>query len=225
MRELEKLNAALKISETYLAEAQRLSHTGSFGWNVSSGEILWSEESYRIFEYDPATRATIEMVLNRAHPDDMALVRQVIKRATTHKEAFDFEHRLLMPDGSVKHLNVVAHAVTDKSAELQFVGAVMDITARKKSEEALRISEQRYRHLFQHMPIALLQLNASKLVELLNGLRAEGVTELGPYIDRYPDVLQQLMNADRIEEVNERAIEMLGGRNASEISGIARALL
>ena len=219
VRELEKLNAALKISETYLAEAQRLSHTGSFGWNVSSGEILWSEESYRIFEYDPATRATIEMVLNRAHPDDMALVRQVIKRATTHKEAFDFEHRLLMPDGSVKHLNVVAHAVTDKSAELQFVGAVMDITARKKSEEALRISEQRYRHLFQHMPIALLQLNASKLVELLNGLRAEGVTELGPYIDQYPDVLQQLMNADRIEEVNERAIEMLGGRNASEILG------
>ncbi len=72
VRDLEKLNAALQIGETYLAEAQRLSHTGSFGWNVSSGEIVWSEESYRIFEYDPATRVTIEIVLNRVHPDDVA---------------------------------------------------------------------------------------------------------------------------------------------------------
>ena len=147
VRDLEKLNSALQISETYLAEAQRLSHTGSFGWNVSSGEIVWSEESYRIFEYDPATRATIEMVLNRVHPDDMAPVRQLIKRATTHKEAFDFEHRLLMPDGSVKHLNVVAHPLIVEPGELQFVGAVMDITARKKSEESLRNSEQRYQRV------------------------------------------------------------------------------
>src|SRR6267154_3343942 len=141
VRDLEKLNAALKIGETYLAEAQRLSHTGSFGWNVSSGDILWSEESYRIFEYDPTTRATIDIVLNRVHPDDVARVRQVISRGATHKEAFDFEHRLLMPDGSVKHLNVVGHPLIDAPGELQFVGAVMDVTARKKSEEALRNSE------------------------------------------------------------------------------------
>jgi PAS domain S-box-containing protein len=210
---------ALRQSEAYLAEAQRLSRTGSFGWNVSSGEILWSEESYRIFEYDPPTKATIEIVLNRVHPDDVALVREVINRATTHKEAFDFEHRLLMPDGSVKHLNVVAHPLIDQPDELLFVGAVMDITARKKSEEALRNSEQRYRHLFQYMPIALWQLNASKLVELFKGLRAEGVTELGSYIDQHPHFLQELMDAVKIEEVNERAIEMLGARDASEILG------
>jgi len=222
VRDLEKLNAALKIGETYLAEAQRLSHTGSFGWNVSSGEILWSEESYRIFEYDPATRATIEIVLNRVYPDDVALVRQVIGRATTHKEAFDFEHRLLMPDGSVKHLHVVAHPSIDEPGGLQFVGAVMDITARRKSEEALRNSEQRYRHLFQHMPIALWQLNASKVVELFKGLRAEGVTELRPYIDQHPHFMQQLMDAVKIEEVNERMIQLWGARDASEILGFSR---
>ena len=116
VRDLEKLNAALKIGEAYLAEAQRLSHTGSFGWYVSSGEIIWSAESYRIFEYDPTTRATIERVLNRVHPDDTELVRQVIERATAHKEAFDFEHRLLMPDGSIKHLNVVAHPLIAEPA-------------------------------------------------------------------------------------------------------------
>ncbi len=222
VRDLEKLNAALKIGEAYLAEAQRLSHTGSFGWNISSGDIVWSEESYRIFEYDPATRATIEMVLNRVHPDDVELVRQVINRATTHKEAFDFEHRLLMPNGSVKHLNVVAHPLIDDPGELQFVGAVMDITARRKSEEALRNSEQRYRNLFHYMPIALWQINASKLVELFKRLRAEGVTELPPYIDQHPHLLQQLTDAVKIEEVNERMVELMGARDASEILGFSR---
>jgi PAS domain S-box-containing protein len=222
VRDLEKLNAALKIGETYLAEAQRLSHTGSFGWNVSSGDILWSEESYRIFEYAPAARVSIEMVLNRVHPDDVELVRQVINRATTHKEAFDFEHRLLMPGGSVKHLNVVAHPLIDEPGELQFVGAVMDVTARKKSDEALRNSEQRYRNLFQHMPIALWQINASKLVELFKRLRAEGVTELRPYIDQHPHFLQQLTDAVKIEEVNERMVELMGARDPSEILGFSR---
>jgi PAS domain S-box-containing protein len=213
---------ALRQSEAYLAEAQRLSHTGSFGWNISSGGIVWSEESYRIFEHDPATRATIDMVRNRVHPDDVELVRKVIDRATTHKEAFDFEHRLLMPDGSVKHLNVVAHPLIEEPGELQFVGAVMDITGRKKSEEALRRSEQRYRNLFQNMPIALWQINASKLVEMFKALRAEGVTELRPYIDQHPDLLQQLTDAVKIEEVNERMVELLGARDANDIPGFMR---
>jgi PAS domain S-box-containing protein len=219
VRDLEKLNAALKIGETYLAEAQRLSRTGSFGWNVSSGEIIWSEENYRIFEYAPATGVTIETVLNRVHPDDATLVRQVISRATNHKEAFDFEHRLLMPDGSVKHLNVVAHPLIDEPGELRFVGAVMDITARKKSEEALRNSEQRYRHLFQHMPIALWQLNARNVVELFKDLRAEGVTDLGRYSDQHPDLVAHTMEGVKIEEVNQRMIEMLGARDANEVLG------
>jgi PAS domain S-box-containing protein len=210
---------ALRQSEAYLAEAQRLSHTGSFGWNLSSGEIIWSAESYRIMGYAPPTRATIEAVFNRVHPDDAALVREMIERATANKEAFDFEHRLLMPDGSVKHLNVVAHPLIDEPGELQFVGAVMDITGRKKSEEALRSSEQRYRHLFQYMPIALWQLNASNVVELFRGLRAEGVTELGPYVDQHPDFPARVMEGVKIEEVNERMIEMLGARDATEVLG------
>jgi PAS domain S-box-containing protein len=222
VRDLEKLNAALKSGETYLAEAQRLSHTSSFGWNVSRGEIVWSEESYRIFEYDPETKPTIELVLNRVHPDDVALVQDAISRAMSQKGAFDLEHRLLMPDGSVKHLNVVAHPLIDDPGELQFVGAVMDVTARKKSEEALRKSEQRYRNLFHHMPIALWQINAGKLVELFERFRAEGVAELRPYIDQHPHLLQQLADAVKIEEVNERMIKLFGARDADEILGLDR---
>ena len=210
---------ALRQSEAYLAEAQRLSHTGSFGWYVSSGEIIWSAENYRIFEYDPTTQITIDRVFDRVHPDDAAFVRGLLERATADKVAFDFEHRLLMPDGLVKHLHVVAHPSIDGPGALQFVGAVMDITARKKSEESLRNSERRYRNLFQNMPIALWQLDASEVIELFRGLRADGVAELGPYAAQHPDFLPRAMEAVKIEEVNERMIEMLGARDASEVLG------
>jgi PAS domain S-box-containing protein len=98
---------------------------------------------------------TIELVLQRVHPDDLAVTRQVIDGAARGRQDFDFEHRLLMPDGSVKHLRVVAHTVKDEPGDLQFMGAIMDVTARKSAEEAMRDSEQRYRHLFHHMPIAM----------------------------------------------------------------------
>jgi PAS domain S-box-containing protein len=127
--------------EAYLAEAQRLSRTGSFGWRVSTGEIVWSEETYRIFQYDRTTTPTVESVLQRFHPEDAAQVKQTIERASQDGKDFDFEHRLLMPDGSVKHVHIVAHAERDESGELEFVGAVMDTTESKLSVQALRRSE------------------------------------------------------------------------------------
>src|SRR5260370_16105786 len=108
-------------SEAYLSEAQRLSHTGSFGWRVSTGEIIWSEETFRIFQYDRAVKPGVEQVLQRVHPEDAALVRQTIGRAAQDGKDFDFEHRLLMPDGSVKHVHVVAHAERDESGVLEIV--------------------------------------------------------------------------------------------------------
>ena len=138
---LEVQEEKLQQSEAYLSEAQRLSHTGSFGWRVSTGEIIWSEETFRIFQYDRAVKPGVEQVLQRVHPEDAALVRQTIGRAAQDGKDFDFEHRLLMPDGSVKHVHVVAHAERDESGELEFVGAVMDTTETKRAEEALRRSE------------------------------------------------------------------------------------
>jgi signal transduction histidine kinase len=129
--------AELRRAATYLAEAQRLSATGSLGWNVSSGEIYWSEESFRIFEYDPTTKPTVKRVLQRVHPEDVALVQRTIERMSQDGKDFDFEHRLLIPDGSVKYVHVVAHAVRDKSGSIEFLGAVMDITERRRAEEAL----------------------------------------------------------------------------------------
>src|SRR6266853_684992 len=138
---LELQEKKLQRSEAYLAEAQGLSHTGSFGWRVSTGEIIWSEETFRIFQFDRAMKPSVDLIFQRVHPEDVALVKQTIGRAAQDGEDFDFEHRLLMPDGSVKYVRVVAHTLSDESGSAEFIGAVTDITERKRAEEALRRSE------------------------------------------------------------------------------------
>src|SRR5712671_153579 len=138
---LEVQEAKLRQSEAYLSEAQRLSHTGSFGWRVSTGEVIWSEESFRIFQYDRTTIPTAELILQRIHPEDAAQVKQTIELAARAGKDFEHEYRLVMPNGSVKYVHVVARAVSDESGSFEFVGAVMDVTERKRVEEKLRQSE------------------------------------------------------------------------------------
>src|ERR1017187_6088524 len=138
--ERKRAEEALRRNEAYLTEAQTLSHTGSFGWNVSSGEIYWSEETFKIFEYDPSVKPTLELVFRRMHPDDRDLVHQKIDRAARERTYFDLEHRLLMPDGSIKHLHVLARALETSPGNLEFVGAVTDVTAAKQAEMKLRES-------------------------------------------------------------------------------------
>src|SRR5882724_4007235 len=143
---------ALRRSEAYLAEAQRLSRTGSFGWSVPNGEMVWSEETFRIFQYDRTTKPTLERVLQRVHPEDAVLVKQIIERASQDGRDFDFEHRLLMPDDSIKHLHVVAHAINEESGNIEFVGAVMDVTAAKEAEERIRQDERELRVTLETIP-------------------------------------------------------------------------
>ena len=131
---------ALRRSEALLAEGQRISHTGSFGWNVTTDEHFWSDETFRIFEYDVSTKITLQLILERVHPEDIPLVQQVIARAADRKD-FDLEYRLLLPSGSVKYVHVVAHAVSDESGNIEFIGAVLDVTERKQAEETLRRSQ------------------------------------------------------------------------------------
>jgi len=125
----------LQRSEAFLAEAQRLSHTGSFGWDVSSGKLYWSAETFRIFECD---QSTVELVLQRTHPQDRVRVQQTIDRAAQERADLDFEHRLLMPDGSIKYVRIVGHASKeDTFRTLVFVGAITDITDRKRGEQRM----------------------------------------------------------------------------------------
>jgi PAS domain S-box-containing protein len=139
--ERKRAEDALRQSEAYLAEAQRLSHTGSFGWKPSTDEIIWSEETFRIFQYDRTTTPTIKLILQRVHPEDAALVQQTVERATQDGKDFEHEYRLRMPDSSVKHLHVVARASRHESGTVEYVGAVMDVTDGKLAAEALLRSE------------------------------------------------------------------------------------
>ena len=138
---LQELYGELQSREAYLAEAQKLSHTGSFGWDLSSGEISWSRETFRIFEFELTTQVTMEQILRRTHPEDREAVRQIVERVSRDRTAFDFEQRLLMPGGSVKYLRVVGHPSRIERDSFEVVGAVTDITERKRADEALRRSE------------------------------------------------------------------------------------
>jgi len=128
----------LRRNEAYLSEAQRLSRTGSFGWQVSTGETLWSDETYKIFGYDSSEEPSLQLVFDRIHPDDRRRMRQLIEQSSSGSLSFDTEHRLLMPDGAVKYLHVVAHAMNDRSGMVEFIGAVTDVTAAKKTDDSLR---------------------------------------------------------------------------------------
>jgi PAS domain S-box-containing protein len=139
---LSKAEEALRRSEAYLAEAQKLSHTGSFGWDVSSGEIYWSQETFRIFGYEPSATPTVELAIERTHPEDKPALLQLIDRAPREMKTFDFEQRLLMPDGSVKHLHVVANSTKNVTGKLEFVGAISDVTAARVAEARIRQDER-----------------------------------------------------------------------------------
>ncbi|WFU39115.1 PAS domain S-box protein [Bradyrhizobium sp. CB82] len=137
--ERRKAEEALRRSEMTLAEAQRLSHTGSFGWDVLSGEINWSDETCRIFGCAPGTKPTTDLVVERTHPDDRMLLRKMIDRTSIVRAAFTTERRLMMPDGVIKHVRVVAHpAASDNPESVLFIGAITDITSRKRAEETLQ---------------------------------------------------------------------------------------
>ena len=150
---------ALRRSDAYLAEAQRVSLTGSFGWNVSSGEIFWSEESFRIFGYDRTTKPSLELVIQRTHPTDIARLRQLIDRASRDGKDWELEHQLLMPDGSIKTVHVVARAVRDESSRVEFVGAIVDVSAAKRAEQQLRHAQAELAHMSRVMTMG--QLTAS----------------------------------------------------------------
>jgi len=141
--------ALRRTQETYLAEAQQLSRTGSFGWTIRSGDIYLSDEGCRIFGFEPQRAPSMAMMLGRVHPDDLAYIRSVIQRAEATFESFDAEYRLKLPDGIVKYLHLVAKPMESAHGGVDFVGAIMDITDIRVAQIELNTTRSELAHVMR----------------------------------------------------------------------------
>jgi len=196
--ERKQAEVELRRSRAYLADAQRLSRTGFVGMDASTKRIFWSEEAARIYGYPPGTKPAPELILQRSHPDDVGLVTDAIERAAQGGCDFDYEHRLLMPDGSIKHLHDVAHRVRDEAGNEEVVGAIVDITERKAAEETIRTQEAELRYVVDTIPAIVWSARPdgansygnSRFVEYC-GMRPEQIAGSGWHAATHPDDLER----------------------------------
>src|SRR6266480_6806569 len=139
--ERKSAEAKLRSSEGFLAEGQRISHTGSWSWNVSSGKVAWSEEHFRIFGFEPEkTEPSFQLFLETVHPDDRSFIERSLDEAVRERSGFDIEFRIALGDGSIKHVQGVGRPVAGESREVErYVSTTVDITERKRAESSQRM--------------------------------------------------------------------------------------
>ena len=216
-------DATLKRSEAFLAEAQHLSSTGSFSWRVATDEITWSEQLYRIFEFDQSVPVTLELISTRVHPEDIPLLNDAIERARGDGGDFEYELRLQIPDHSVKYLHIVTHATRDEDGQLEYIGAVQDVTQRRLSEEALGKARSELAHVARvtslgaltasiahevNQPLSGIVTNASTCLRMLN---AEP-----PNVDGARETARRLIrDGNRASEVTKRLHALFGKKDAA----------
>src|SRR5215471_19093370 len=206
--------AALQRSEAFLAEGQRLSRTGSFAWRVETGEITWSEEVYRIFQFEQGTPVTLELIGSRVHPEDQAKLHDMIERARKSVSDFEYEHRLLMPDTSVKYLHLMAHGMRDNEGRLEYIGAVQDVTESKVAEEIVRQTQAELAHVAR----------LTTLGELTASIAHEINQPLGAMVNSANACLRWLA-AHNLERAQQSAVRIVAdGQRAADTITRIRAL-
>ena len=141
-----QVESAWQRSQAYSAEAQKLSQTGSFAWDVATRHYYWSEQTYQILGFDRSVKPSISLVVQRTHPDDRFMMERELDRSAQKVPYHDFEVRLLMPDGQIKHIHLLAHRITYESGNEEIVGAVMDITEARRSQETLHAAQTALAH-------------------------------------------------------------------------------
>ena len=230
----------LRRSEAYLSEAQRLSHTGTFGWRPSNGEIYWTEETYHIFEFDRASTPSLELLQLRVHPDDAAAFRQVAERASNDGQDFAHAYRLRMPDERVKHVHVVARGFRDEAGETEFVGAVMDVTAIRLAERELHKTRTDLAHVIRvttlgeltasiahevNQPLGAVLINAEACLSWLNH-QQPNLTEACAALER---IIRDGTRAGevmrRIRTLTKKADTTMAPLNLNEVLGEALTLV
>jgi signal transduction histidine kinase len=200
----------------FLAEAQHLSLTGSFFWRFETGEFTWSEQLYRIFEFEQGVPITFELIGSRYHPEDIPLLNDVIDQTRRAVSDFDYEHRLLMPDQSIKYVHVVAHGNPDKDGQLEYVGAVQDVTQRRRAEASLGKARSELAHVTRVTSLGVLTASiAHEVNQPLSGIITNAGTCLRMLAANPP-------NVDGARETARRTIR--DGNRASDVITRLRAL-
>ena len=138
--ERRRAEEALRRSEAFLAEGQRLGRIGSYSWTVPTDKIKWSSELYRIYELEAGTPVSLELIRTRVHPQDLSLYEKMLEKAREGRSDFEWQFRLMMPDRSVKYMHSVAHATRDQDGQLEYIAVIQDVTERRQAEEALERS-------------------------------------------------------------------------------------
>jgi PAS domain S-box-containing protein len=175
----------LRRSEAFLAEGQSLGHTGSFGWNVASGELEFSRETFRILAFDPEQPVpSFEVAMERVHPEDRAFADRILDASIREKKDFELEVRLALPDGSTRYVHVVGRALANERGDLEFIGTLMDVTGRKQAEQTLQTAQTQLAHMARvitmgelaasiahevNQPLAAVVANASACLRWLGG--------------------------------------------------------
>jgi PAS domain S-box-containing protein len=210
--ELSRAEEALRRSETFLAEGQRLSQAGSFGWTVSSGDIYWSRETFRIYDCDPTATVTMALVMQRVHPDDRAALHELIDGAAREGMDLDYEHRLLLPDGSVKHVHVIARPVTDDLGGLRYIGAIQDVTQRRQADDALRRAHAELARVARLTTMGELTASlAHEINQPLTAIMSNGVAGLRWLKRDTPNLAEALSAFQHIVQDAARAGEVIRG--------------
>ncbi|MGA6984229.1 MAG: PAS domain S-box protein [Candidatus Sulfotelmatobacter sp.] len=218
LRDITERNRArqeLRRSEAFLAEAQHLSRIGSFSWRVPTDEITWSEQLYRIFQIDRDAPVTFELIGARIHPEDLSLFQEHIERSRRDRGDVQLEFRLQMPDGAVKYVDLAAHIRGDHD-QLEYIGAVQDVTERRASEEALGKARSELAHLARVTSLGVLTASIGHEVnQPLSGIITNASTCLRMLAADPP-------NMDGARETARRTIR--DGNRASEMISRLRAL-
>lgn len=208
----------LRRSAASLAEGQRLGMTGTFSWRVATDEITWSEQLYRIYEFEIGVPVTLELIRTRVHPEDMSLIEKMklVNEARSGETEFEWQYRLLMPDRSIKYMHAVAHATRDHSGQLEYIAAVQDVTARRLSEEAVNIARSELAHVARVLSLGALTASiAHEVNQPLSGIITNASTCMR-MLDAEPP------NVDGARETAKRTIR--DGRRAADVITRLRAL-
>ncbi|MGC1919912.1 MAG: PAS domain S-box protein, partial [Acidobacteriaceae bacterium] len=213
-----KAEQALQRSEAFLAEGQRLGQIGSYSWRVATDEIIWSAELYRIYEFEIGTPVTVERIRTRVHPEDVSLIEKMkmVDQAREGGKNFEWQNRLMMPDGTIKYIHAVAHATRDQDGQLEYIAAVQDVTARKLAEEARDKARSELTHVSRVMSLGTMTASiAHELNQPLSGIVTNASTCMRMLAAQPP-------NVDGAQETARRTIR--DGNRASEVLTRLRAL-